>query len=254
MHQPTLRVIEILSLVARSGGDLRLTDFSRELNIPKSTLLPILQTMCQNRYLFQDNRGLYSAGTALFSMAAAFSGCFPLLDYVEQELDSLVQQLEETCYFGALEEGNVLYLCKKDSPHPLRLLIGTGRRLPAYATSLGKAMLMDHTEQQLADIYPGGLQSVTPHTVTDMQTLVRQLNRARIDGYTWEKEESTQDVRCFAVPIRKSGRIVAAISVAIPLFRYDESKKAAITAALQERAAKIGKTIEETNAHFGELF
>ena len=253
MHQPTLRVIEILSLIARSGGKLRLTDISRELDIPKSTLLPILQTMCQRRYLFQDDRGFYGAGTALFSMAAAFSGCFPLLDYVGQELDYLVQQLGETCYFGALEEGNVLYLCKQDSPHPLRLLIGTGRRMPAYATSLGKAMLMDHTEEELAALYPV-LEPVTDQTVTELPTLVRQLNRARVEGYAWELEESTKDVRCFAAPIRKFGRIVAAVSVAIPLFRYEEGKKSVIIAALQERAAVIGKTIEETNAHFGELF
>ena len=254
MHQPTLRVLKILSLVARSGGQLRLTDFSRELEIPKSTLLPILQTLCARRYLFQDDRGYYAAGTELFSMAAAFSGCFPLLDYVGQELDVLVQATQETCYFGALEEGNVLYLCKQDSPRPVRVLTGTGRRLPAYATSLGKAMLLDHTEQQLRDIYPDGLQPVTEHTLTDLPTLVWQLNRARVDGYAWEKEESTEDVCCFAAPIRKRGRIVAAISVAIPLFRYDESKKDTITSALRERAARIGKTIEDTDAHFGELF
>ena len=80
MHQPTLRVLEILDLLAKSGGPLRLTDFSKSLDIPKSTLLPILQTLCQRKYLHQDRNGLYQAGTALFSMGAAFSGCFPVLD------------------------------------------------------------------------------------------------------------------------------------------------------------------------------
>lgn len=254
MHQPTLRVLEILELVARSGGPLRLTDFSRELDIPKSTLLPILQTLCQKRYLFQDERGLYGAGTALFSMGSTFSGCFPLLDYVNQQLDILVQALQETCYFGALEHSEVLYLSKKDSSQPLRVLTGTGRRMLAYATSLGKAMLMDCTESELRQLYPNGLTALTANTITDFPALAQQLAQARADGYAWEVEESTEHVRCFAAPIRKHGNIIAAISVAIPMFRYEEEQRPVIVAALLDHAEQISKTIEQTDAHFGELF
>ena len=247
-------MLDILELVARSPDSLRLADFSRELDIPKSTLLPMLQTLCGKKYLFQDARGSYSAGTALFSMAAAFSGCFPLLEYVRQELGTLVDRFQETCYCGALEQGDVLYLCKVDSPQPLRVLTETGRRMPAYATSLGKALLTDHTLAQLEDLYPHGLQAITDATVTDLQTLHGQLRQAGTDGYAWEMEESTRHVRCFAVPIRKRGTVVAAVSMAIPCFRYEESRRREIVEALQETARRMGRTMEQTDAHFGELF
>lgn len=254
MHQPTYRVLEILELVAQDGGPLRLTDFSKTLNIPKSTLLPILQTLCQRRYLHQSETGLYSAGTALFSLGSTFAGCFPILDYVNQQLHELVQSLHETCYFGALESGNVLYLGKVDAPQPLRVLTDTGRRLPAYATSLGKALLMDHSEAQLRQLYPNGLAPLTHNTITDLPALVAQLTQARRDGYAWEIEESTEHVRCFAVPVRKHGKIIAAVSVAFPLFRYQDAQKPEIITILQRQAAAIEKTIEQTDAHFGELF
>ena len=254
MHQPTLRVLEILTLVTQSNGPLRLTDFSKILSIPKSTLLPILQTLCQKHYLHQTENGLYLPGTALFSLGSTFSGCFPILDYVNQQLNELVQLLQETCYFGALENGNVLYLGKVDAPQPLRVLTQTGRRLPAYATSLGKALLMDHNETQLLQLYPNGLTALTTNTITEIPLLAEQLTLARREGYAWEIEESTEHVRCFAVPVRKHGRIVAAISVAFPLFRYQEAQKTVILAALQERAGQISKIIEQTDAHFGELF
>lgn len=254
MHPPTLRVLDILELLAQRGEPLRLTDFSKVLEIPKSTLLPILQTLCQRNYLHQDSAGLYTAGTALFSIGTSFSGCFPVLDYVNNILAELAQQLQETCYFGALENGQVLYLGKQDSPQPLRVLTDTGRRMPAYATSLGKALLMDHDQEKLQDLYPGGLTALTPNTITDPTILAAQLAQARSDGYTWEIEESTAHIRCFAVPVRKHSRIIAAISVAIPLFRYEEANKPQILAALQEQAAKISRIIEQTDAHFGALF
>lgn len=254
MHQPTLRVLDILDLLAKSSTPLRLTDFSKALDIPKSTILPILQTLCKRKYLHQNQAGLYSAGTAIFSMGAAFSGCFPILDYVNHHLEELAQELQETCYFGALEDGQVLYLSKQDSPQPLRVLTGTGRRMPAYATSLGKALLMDHSAADLQNLYPNGLSALTAHTITDPAQLAVQLAQARADGYTWEAEESTEHVRCFAVPVRKHGAIIAAISVAIPLFRYEEEQRSRIIAALQKQAAQISRTMEQTDAHFGELF
>lgn len=254
MHQPTSRVLEILELMAGSNGQLRLTDFSRDLAIPKSTLLPILQTLCSKRYLYQDDRGYYGAGTELFSLGAAFSGCFPLLEHVKRELAGLVQDFHETCYCGTLEQGDVLYLCKQDSTQPLRVLTDTGKRMPAYATSLGKSLLLDHTPEQLQQLYPNGLQAITAHTVTEFQTLRTQLNQARKNGYTWESQESTPHVCCFAAPIRKHGRIVAAISMAIPVFRYEESQKESITTALRDTAARLSRLIEQTDAHFGELF
>lgn len=254
MHQPTNRVLKILEQVASHREGQRLSDFSKELGFPKSTILPILQTLCQSRYLTQDDSGRYTAGTALFSLGAAFSGCFPVLEFVREQLNGLVEQLGETCYCGVLEDGQVLYLDKVDSPQPLRMLTSTGRRLPAYATSIGKALLIDKDEQQLRQLYPQGLEKLTSHTIGDIPMLAKQLQQARLEGYTWEIEESTAHIRCFAVPVYKHGRVIAAISVAIPLFRYLDREKDSIVELLKTAAREMGSMIEVTDAHFGSAF
>lgn len=254
MHQPTNRVLKILEQVASHREGQRLSDFSKELGFPKSTILPILQTLCQSRYLTQDDSGRYTAGTALFSLGAAFSGCFPVLKFVREQLNGLVEQLGETCYCGVLEDGQVLYLDKVDSPQPLRMLTSTGRRLPAYATSIGKALLIDKDEQQLRQLYPQGLEKLTSHTIGDIPMLAKQLQQARLEGYTWEIEESTAHIRCFAVPVYKHGRVIAAISVAIPLFRYLDREKDSIVELLKTAAREMGSMIEVTDAHFGSAF
>lgn len=253
MHQPTKRVIDILEYIVKKGENVRLTDFSRELEMPKSTLLAILKTLCDYKFLVSEN-GRYSAGTALFSLGAAFTGNFPTLNFVRKQLDDLVGLLGETCYFGVLEEGNVLYLEKADSLHPLRMLITTGRRLPAYSTGIGKALLIDYSEDELKKIYPDGLLPYTKNTITDFGVLASQLECAKNEGYVWEIEESMEHIRCFAVPVRKNGRVVAAVSVAIPVFRYDEEKRDFIIESVKNVAQKISETVEQTDAHFGNIF
>ena len=254
MHQPTLRVLQILERIAKENDGLRLADFSRELNIPKSTLVPILQTLCDQHYLSITESNRYTAGTALFCLGTAFTGSFPVLRYVRQQLELMVEKLGETCFFGALNGGDVLYLEKVESPEPIRMLTSVGRRLPAYATGLGKALLAGYNEAALRRLYPHGLEALTEHTVTDFAALAHQLAQASLLGYAWECEESTPHVRCFAVPIRKHKKVVAAISVTIPLFRYRQEDQDRILQVLQSTAGQMGYILEDTDAHFGELF
>ena len=254
MHQPTLRVLEVLELIAKDGEGRRLADLSRDLNIAKSTLIPILQTLCQLRYLSQNEGGRYQAGTALFGLGAAFAGKFPVLKYVHSQLEDLVAQLGETCYFGVLDGGQVLYLEKADSLQPLRMLTSVGHRLPAYATGIGKALLSGLPDDFVRDLYAEGMKPLTEHTITDIEQLTAQLEQTRQQGFSWEVEESTPHVRCFAVPVRKFGNVVAAISISVPLFRYEESQRDNILSQLKSAAGQMQQTFEQTNAHFTDIF
>ncbi len=253
MHQPTERVIRILESVTASKEGKRLSDFSAELDIPKSTLLPILATLCERHYLAREFERYYP-GAALFSLSRACEGAAPIMDCVRRELTSLVERFGETCYFGVADGGEVLYLDKVDSPNPLRMLTSIGKRLPAYATGIGKALLMGKSESELRAIYPNGLTPLTGKTITDLSVLWEQLADAERRGYSSEVEESTEFIRCFAVPVRRLGRTVAAISIAIPTFRYDGSRRDETIAALRESADRLGKMLEATDGDLNIRF
>ena len=239
MHNPTLRVLEILNLLSKNSQHLRLSDISRELNMPKSTLLPILQTMVQLQYIRKDDLERYCLGYALLDLGAAARNIYSSSEHIRENLKTLVEKFHETCYYGVLEEGFVRCMEKIDSPQPLRMLTSIGHRLPAYATGIGKALLLDHTLQQLQDLYPKPVESLTENTIIDMSELYEQLQKAKKLGYAWEVEESTQHIRCFAVPVRKNGEIIGAVSIAIPLFRYQKEQENSIIKMLKETAKKI---------------
>lgn len=243
MHKPTLRVIQVLDLLCESGQPLRLAQISRELDVPKSTLLPILQTMAQRGYISRDDSERYFPGPALLGAGAAARAVHSPGDSIRSALGKLVDRFGETCYYGVLDGNKVLYMEKVDSPQPLRMLTSIGHRLPAYATGLGKALLMDKTLEQLKQMYPDKLEPLTRNTVKDIKTLSQQLRQSRILGFSWEVEESTEHIRCFGVPLRGNGAIEGAISIAIPIFRYDEEKKEEIIVALKETAEKLSRNL-----------
>lgn len=255
MHQPTERVIQIIDAVARGGVPKTLSELSREIGVPKSTLSPILQTLCAHKYLYHNGEGRYEVGSAIFSLSSAFWGNFPVLDYVHSELENLVDKLNEACYFGVLEDGYVRYLDKVNSTHSLRVLVPTGRRLPAYATAMGKALMFGMSDEEIKSFYEGrGLNSLTDNTVTDVDKLISDVMEMKKSGYAWEIEESTKHIRCFGAPVTKGDKIVAAISVAIPVFRFDESMKEYVVGSLVSTAQNIGRMIEKSDSHFGDIF
>lgn len=239
MHKPTLRVIQVLDLLCKNRQSMRLAEISRELDVPKSTLLPILQTLVDHRYISKDGLEGYAPGFGLLGLGAAARSVFSASGYVRDNLESLVARFSETCYYGVLEGGSVLYLDKADSPQPIRMLTEIGHRLPAYATGIGKALLLEKSREQLDSLYPDELKPLTKNTLPDVQTLYMQLQQANALGYTWETEESTEHIRCFAVPVRVNGEITGAVSIAIPVFRYREEQKDAIIKALKETAQDI---------------
>lgn len=247
MHQPTVRVLEVLNYIISHNSGLSLADLSRGLSIPKSTLLPIMQTLCDYGYICKNADGSYGVGVSLYSLGTHLNGKFPVLDFAKQKLKDLVAEFGETCYLGVLRGGNVLYLDKEESTNPLRMLVDSGRTLPAYATGIGKALICQMTKKELTNLYPDGLKSLTPKTVTDFDVLAQQLESFQKKGYSQEIEESTLHIRCFGVPVFKFGKIHAAISIAIPIFRYEKSMEKKITDKLKSVAKDIQNVLETTN-------
>ena len=74
-------------------------------------------------------------------------------------------------------------------------------------------------------------------------TLDDQLAEIRVSGFAYECEESTRGIRCIGVPLRKSGKVVAALSVAFPLERYNDAAAASARQALDEARRQIERLL-----------
>jgi DNA-binding IclR family transcriptional regulator len=122
--------------------------------------------------------------------------------------------------------------------HPLRLYSAIGRRLPAHATALGKALLAARPADELDALLPGPLPALTPHTITDRTALHAELATIRDRGYAVDREENTEGIVCVArvVPLRDPA--TDAISLSIPRARVTESTVDEVAAALADAVDK----------------
>lgn len=247
-HRSTMRVLEIIEFISSNTEGYTLTQLSTLLSAPKSSLWPIVQTLYKNKYLSQNHdTNKYRLGLMSFKIGQRYLEQINIMDIVREEMVSLTNQCSETSYFGILANGYSHYLVKVDSPEPIRMFASAGKQLPAYSTGLGKALLSGCTHDELAGMYSDGLAPVTDHTILDLDALERQLEQVRSEGFAYESEESTLQIRCIAVPIKKGEKVIAGLSVAMPLFRYSEEKSVKIKKMLLHAKSMIENAVVNLN-------
>jgi DNA-binding IclR family transcriptional regulator len=130
------------------------------------------------------------------------------------------------------------------------MVSAAGRRLPAHCTSVGKMLLAALPEQELAARIPDDaeLAAMTPNSITDPAALRAALAEIRQRGIAVESRESNPDVSCVAAPVRdRSGRVVAALSISVPMIRWSEERRA----ELEQLAVKGATELSERLGHRG---
>ncbi len=129
------------------------------------------------------------------------------LEFIKIEMKNIVNEVNEICQMGIIDKGEVLYIAKVDSDNPIRIISSVGKRLPAYCTALGKAMLSQYNIEELKKIYPKGLKAYTEKTVSNLNVLESQLKEIRKTNIAFEEGEINEPSYCFATPLYKDGRI-----------------------------------------------
>jgi len=245
-HRSTLRVLSILKSLAGEINGFSLTELSQILNAPKSSLFPILHTLLEEKFIsFNKVTSKYTMGLNTYLLGSSYVHTHEILELILKEMNLIVDQCSEICQLGILENNETLYIAKVDSPEAIRLVSDVNKKLPAHSTSLGKALLCEKSLDELTALFPDGLKKLTEHTITNLDDLYSELLETRKTSLAYDIEETNLNISCIAVPLRKFGKIVAAISVSTPNFRYTPEKKEHIEKLLLSAKISLEQILEQ---------
>jgi DNA-binding IclR family transcriptional regulator len=251
-HNTVERITDILEYLAAHKSGVSFSEITRSLCIPKSSLHPLIHTLCKRGLaFFKKDIQRYFIGDLIFSLGSEYRSNVNLLGMINDVIAELAQQVGETCYFGVLSGNEVLYLLKQSASNPIQVTARPGYRLKAYASAIGKALLSQFDKPKLHQLYSEPLESITKNTITSIGTLYEQLSEAKNSGFFYEREESSYYVQCIATPVFHQERVAAAISIAFPILELTtepdkiqfKKEKLAITAKKVEDL--ISRNIDE---------
>jgi DNA-binding IclR family transcriptional regulator len=228
------RTLDVLETLASSPEQPTLGELSRRLGIPKSSLHGVLRTLVARGWVRLDPGGTrFGLGVRALQVGAAYVDTDDAVVLLAPVMDELAARFGETVHLGRLDGADVVYLAKRESVHPLRLFSAIGRRLPAHATALGKALLARRGDDELTRLLPAPLPRLTPHTLTDIDRLRADLAKTRATGFAVDREENSEGIVCVAVAVPGPGGVpIDAVSVSVPMSRHSPTIQKRIADAL----------------------
>jgi len=235
------RTLDVLETLGASPRPWALGDLARALDIPKSSLHGILRTMVRRGWVEVDPTGSrFRLGMRALQVGASYLDGDDLVGLAAGALDELSRLFGETVHLGRLDGPQVIYLAKRESVHPLRLYSAIGRRLPAHATALGKALLAAQPDEVVAALLDRPLVRLTPRTITDPAALHAALDTVREVGYAVDQEENSEGITCFAMAVPLAVPATDAVSVSLPVSRLAPDTEERVVAALRRSVGGLG--------------
>lgn len=243
------RASRILELVSYYPNELRMIDLAKKLDINKSSMFNLLKTLEQLDWIQKDIGNRYSIGTNIGLLGLSYLKQFNLLEDFYEEAAKTRDSINENLQLGVLDKGHVVYTGKLSGGSLMQLVTEPGKRFPAYATSIGKILLSDHTMEELIETYKDDpLKKKTEFTITDLKLLYTQLVQAKKNGYAEEHQESTYDVHCVAAPIYDyKNDLIAAVSIVMTTKAWEAKStqaKVEIVKLANRLSIKSGKSSE----------
>jgi IclR family transcriptional regulator, acetate operon repressor len=215
--QSVERALTLLETLADAGGELSLTHMAAAAGLPLPTIHRLVRTLVDRGYMRQLPSRRYSLGPRLINLGDRASGM--LAEWARPRLADLVSALGETANLSMLDGDKVAYVAQVQSPHPMRMFTEVGNRVPLHSTGVGKVLLAQLNDRDLAVIvHRIGLPALTPTSITNTEGFIAEIRAARDRGYAVDDEETQIGVRCVAVPLL-GGPSTFALSVSGPAVR-----------------------------------
>ena len=238
------RTVQLLELLAaRRHQPARLRDLSDAMGAPRSSIYALLKTLVDHGWVRTDTTGtFYSIGIQALLAGTTYLDLDPVLRIVQPQINDLSSMLDETIHYGRLEGTDVVYLATHESRQYVRPFSRVGRRLPAFGTALGKALLAEHAaegENTLEQHLPPVLKPLTAHTIVDREALREDLADARARGYAIDREENVLGIICFAFALDFGGSPTDAISCSVPVERMHDGRDSQIIETLRRTKLAI---------------
>lgn len=245
LNRTTQRTVEILKLVSKNPDGITLDDICEKLALPKTSAYDIVTTLAEMGMVNVDRgqRQRYTIGLTAYRIGINYTNNLDFISVIEPELKAFAREVGKTVFFGVRSDHEVVYISKAEPENPIITTATVGTKNPIYCTSLGKAILAysdtDTREQVINRIK---FRKKTERTILDRESLLKELERVREQGYALDAREVEDHMECVGAPVFGSdGNVIGAISVS-SLFKPTEDYER-LGRMVSEKAREVSRLL-----------
>jgi len=239
-----LRVVEYLD---RYPGGRGIGQISQDLGLPKNSVFRITLTLLKAGYLERDPDSA-RVRLSLKLLSLGYGALRETPGLVEQSLGFMRQlrdAVRETVCLSVIADDEGIVLEQVPGLWPFRCVVDPGMRQPLHASASCKAILAFAPPEDLEAILAQlPMPRLTPHTLTDKESLREDLRQVRECGYALDRGEHIEGIVCVAAPILdRHGYPVASLTVTGPSGRMAPPRHAELGPQVRATADRISRKL-----------
>jgi len=217
--QVIARAAHMLRLLQAHPGGLTQAEIGERLGMARSTVSRILSALDDEGLVASRGaRGPYRLGPEIARMAG--TARLGVVMDVHPFMEELSRELEETVDLSILDGDRATFVDQVVSAHRLRAISAVGESFPLYCCANGKALLANLSPEQQAQAVPSRLARLTANTITTPAALRKELERIRVEGIAYDREEQTEGICAVGAVLRGVSEQMVAVSVPVPAQRF----------------------------------
>lgn len=243
--QSFARGLEVIRSFSASAPRQTLTEVAGRTGLTRAGARRILLTLQALGYVESDGR-LFTLTPRILDLGFAYLSSMPMWNVAEPVMESLVEQVKESCSAAVLEGADIVYVLRVSTRKIMRNTLGIGSRLPAYCTSMGRMLLAGLPDEEVLRLLSDApLEPRTRYTLTDPQAVLARVQQARRQGWCLVNQELEEGLVSMAAPVvNRAGRIIASINISGQVNRTSPRvMQETMLAPLREAAREISRRL-----------
>ncbi|MBP2228925.1 IclR family transcriptional regulator [Azospirillum agricola] len=213
-------VLDLLEYFSQRLRPATLAEISDDLGWPRSSTFNLVGTIVEKGYLYEPRpRAGYYPTPRWLNLVQRVSDAEPLPEAAHRLVADIARETGETTAIAALSGEFAMFMHVVKSNHSVRYHAEVGDRVPAYASSVGRAILAQLSPEERRAIYRKfSFQLYSDTTPVDAQAIEGELRQAQERGYHQSCSEYIPDLAGVSLPLRIGDRRLSVV-VAGPVSR-----------------------------------
>lgn len=237
------RMMTLLDVLAESPEPVSLKQLAHATGLHPSTAHRILASMSHARFVERQDGGTYRLGIRLLELGHLVKTRINLREVALPHMQKLHEEIGEAINLAVRRDDDIVYIDRTSSGRSLvRVVYLVGDRAPLHLTSVGKLFLAEDGADELKQYAKRtGLPGNTPHSLTSLGTLEKDLDWVRRHQLAYDNEEAELGLKCIAAPIRDDeGNLIAGLSVSAPVERHSADWVQSVVRTAEEISRALG--------------
>jgi DNA-binding IclR family transcriptional regulator len=235
------RTLDALELLADRREGVGVGELATALGVSSPSAHRLLSTLHARGYARQDPlTARYSIGLRCFALASLAANDLDLRATAAPHLRALNELTGETVHLALYADGEVTYLDRLESTHPVGPISRIGARAPAHCVATGRAILAHAPDTEIDALMSRGVEAHTARTPATREAIDADRALVRERGYAVNEASWREGICGVAAPIRGfSGDVVASVGVCLPAERFSASVRPQLIGHAVEAAERI---------------